>query len=37
MTITLLVGSIFCALLANISLKLRIDDLKKVDNLKGQK
>ena len=38
MIITLLVGSIFCAVLANISLKLRLDDLQKeVEALKVQK
>lgn len=38
MVITLLVCSIFCVVLANISLKLRIDGSKiEVDKLKEQK
>ena len=38
MVITLLVGSIICTVLANISLKLRLDDLQKeVETLKVQK
>lgn len=38
MAITLLVGSIICVVLANISLKLRLDDLQKeVETLKVQK